>query len=448
MISKISILFLMTSVLFSCMDKPATSVHLKGQLKDMGSQDVVVRYNGASSIVGDSRDILLHTDVDGRFDTILELTQPEFYSISRNTLYLTPGDDMEVFITTSNKDAVFEGIGAEANNYMKGRLFPKGGSFLEAGGNVKADFAMTKQIIDSLADIRRVELKALKQVSDEFSALEEARITADVINSYICYGSYAKEFDKLPQSEVRGAIETYMKSITPLLNKMYKELTAPELMDVAVVRDVLSYQEEDKYGWFEGIVLPLRTLELFAANKEAGALRDEVSRATVDRVNQFIAGAKHADVTAELTHKVSQVSRLLSGQPAIDFVINDKEGNAMRLSDFKGKFIYVDLWATWCGPCIAESPAFEALAEKYKDKEIEFLAVSTDTQKSAWLNYLSGHDKKLLQYNSTDTALKDGWCVMYIPRFILVDKDFTIIDSYAPRPSTDEAVAALDSLLN
>lgn len=444
---KIYLLFLILVFGVGCTETK-NAIHLHGYLKDMGSQEVVMRYDGAVSLVGDSRDIVLRTNEAGFFDTVIPLAKPEFYSISRNTLYLTPGDDMEVFITTSNKDAVFEGIGAEANNYMKGRLFPKGGSFLEAGGNVKADFAMTKQIIDSLADIRRVELKALKQVSDEFSALEGARITADVINSYICYGSYADEFYRLPEEEQRSAVEAHMKNIASDVNALYKELTDEKLLDIAVVRDVLSYQSEDEYDWFAGITLPERTRELFAAYEQAAALRSEINMDIVNSANQFLVGVKNSDIATELNLKVSQLNKLLPGQPAFDFTMEDVQGGIHKLSDFKGKIIYLDLWATWCGPCIAESPAFEALAEKYKDKEVEFVAVSTDTQKSAWLEYLSAHDKKLTQYNSTDRVLKADWCIVYIPRFILINKDFTIIDSYAPRPSTDEAVAALDSLLN
>lgn len=430
-----------------CKPEPATTVHLKGQLKDMGTQEVVMRYNGASSMLGDSRDIVLLTNADGYFDTIITLTQPDFYSISRNTLYLTPGDDMEVLITTSNKDAVFQGIGAEANTYMKGRLFPKGGSFLEAGGNVKADFMGTQHIVDSLAEVRRAELKALKNVSDEFKALEEARITADVINSYISYGSYAKEYRSLPNEERMVAMENHMKNIAAALNGMYKEVADEKLLDVAVVRDVLSYQEEDKYGWFNDIVLPERTRELYGAYKEVAKLRGEVTPEIVDQVNQFIALQKNSDFSNELTHKVTQAGKLLPGQPAIDFVLEDVNGVTKHLSDFKGKYIYVDLWATWCGPCIEESPYFETLAGKYKDKEIVFIPVSTDTQKSKWLNYLGEHEKQLAQYNSVDPMLKDGWCIMYIPRFILIDKDFNIVNAYAPRPSTNEAVVLLDSLL-
>ena len=126
----------------------------------------------------------------------------------------------------------------------------------------------------------------------------------------------------------------------------------------------------------------------------------------------------------------------------------DVEGNVKHLADFKGKVIYIDLWATWCGPCIQESPAFEALGKKYVGKDIVFLPVSTDTSSIPWLRYLDGHKKELTQYHSNDVALKESWAIMYIPRFILIDKDFNIVNAYAPRPSSEEIVTLIDSVLN
>ena len=103
----------------------ANTVHLKGQLLDMGSQNVRMRFDGAASMLGDSRDILLKTDAAGYFDTTFVLKEPTYYTISRNTLYLTPGDDMTIKVTQTNTEAEFSGIGAEANNYMKFRLFSR-----------------------------------------------------------------------------------------------------------------------------------------------------------------------------------------------------------------------------------------------------------------------------------------------------------------------------------
>lgn len=427
------------------------TVHLKGQLVNMGTQNVRMSFNGAASMLGDSRDILLQIDSAGKFDTTFVLNEPAYYNISRNTLYLTPGDDMTIKITQTNKEAEFTGKGAEANNYMKFRLFPKGGSYLEAGDNLRGDFVSTKALIDSLATIRMDSLNALANVTDEFKKLERARIKADVINSYICYAIYSDMYAGLKtKEEMEAKWNEFSASLTQYVVPVYKEIIDENMLDVAVVRDVLFYLEDStlKPLWFNDITIPARTAELYASANVVKDLREEVSDETVDKAKTYLQTVKNADFATELERKIAQASKLLSGQPAIDFAMTDEEGNVKHLADFKGKVIYIDLWATWCGPCIQESPAFEALGKKYAGRNIVFLPISTDTTTKPWLKFLDEHKKELTQYHSNDAALKGDWAIMYIPRFILIDQDFKIVNAYAPRPSSEEISPLIDSVLN
>ena len=73
--------------------------------------------------------------------------------------------------------------------------------------------------------------------------------------------------------------------------------------------------------------------------------------------------------------------------------------------------------------------------------------MSTDSRATTWKSYLKVHHKDLPQYISQDQALKDGWCVRYIPRFILIDRDFKIVNAYAPRPSEEGIEDLLNSIL-
>ncbi len=65
-------------------------------------------------------------------------------------------------------------------------------------------------------------------------------------------------------------------------------------------------------------------------------------------------------------------------KPAPDFELPDVNGKKVRLSDFKGKIIILDFWATWCPPCRAEIPGFVELYKKYKDKGVEIIGISLD----------------------------------------------------------------------
>ena len=176
-------------------------------------------------------------------------------------------------------------------------------------------------------------------------------------------------------------------------------------------------------------------------------LASEVSKEIVDEVTQFTQSLENKDFSDELNFKVNQVKKLLPGEPAIDLELTDVDGKVFNLSDFKGKVLYIDLWATWCGPCIKESPAFEALATEYNEDEIVFLPISTDSNQKDWLGYLESNKKNLVQYYTSDINLVEGWDLKYIPRFLLIDKDFNIADAFAPRPSSEGINEVLNSII-
>ena len=250
--------------LCGCQQPVKNTVHLSGQLVDMGRAGVIMRYDGAASLIGDSRDIILYTDAEGHFDTVLPLEKPEYYSISRNTLYLTPGDELKMYITTDNRQARFEGVGAEANTYMKERLFPKGGSYLEGGSNVKADFRETRKLIGSLAQVREKQLEALQNVSEEFKALEKGRIYADVINSYLYYASYADEFRGKSREETRELQKTYRAEALSEVKEKLNYLNEDRFLEVAVVRNILFYREDPEYrSYFEDYRICIRGLRRY-----------------------------------------------------------------------------------------------------------------------------------------------------------------------------------------
>lgn len=425
-----------------------SSVHLKGQLIDMGTTSVPCLYDGAAALLGDSRNLFIETDKDGFFDITIPLSEPTYYRLSRNTLYLTPGDDMTVKITQNNREATFEGVGAEANLYMRFRLFPHGGSFLEAGDNMREDFKSTRELIESLAAKRQQELNSLKNVSNEFKRLEGARIKADILNSYLSYEGYYSSVYKVNREEMKKRFQNFNQELEPIAHSILKELNDDAFLNVAVARDVLSYFFNPPYAdWAKDITFTPRTKELYGATKYVQRLRRQLTPEELNEVNSYVSTMKNEDFRQELTQKVEEASRLMPGKPAFDIEMTDKEGNAHKLSELKGKVLYVDLWATWCGPCCAESPFFEKLSKEFAGKEILFVPISTDQHRKVWLGYLDAHTKELTQYNTVDTGLSTQWKVYGIPRFLLIDKDFNIINAYAPRPSEEGTKALLESLL-
>jgi len=132
------------------------------------------------------------------------------------------------------------------------------------------------------------------------------------------------------------------------------------------------------------------------------------------------------------------------GAPAVDFKFPDANGKQIALSDFKGKLVYIDVWATWCGPCKQEIPYLKKLDEEYhNNKNIVFLSVSVDKSKdhAKWKEFLVKEGLKGVQIFAGDDSQKyilEPYKISGIPRFILVGKDGNIISNDAPRPSSSE----------
>ena len=133
------------------------------------------------------------------------------------------------------------------------------------------------------------------------------------------------------------------------------------------------------------------------------------------------------------------------GDMSVDFSYPNIAGEMISLSSFRGRLVYIDVWATWCGPCIAELPSLERLQKDYENMDIVFLSVSVDTDKEAW--------EKMLTEDQLDGVQlwADGWsqitksyAIFGIPRFMLVDKSGELIAVDAPRPSSYEIRSMID----
>lgn len=140
---------------------------------------------------------------------------------------------------------------------------------------------------------------------------------------------------------------------------------------------------------------------------------------------------------------VSKLDNQTEGHQAIDFRFADINGKQVALSDFKGKVVYIDIWATWCGPCKGEIPYMTKLEEEYKDNpNIVFMSVSIDKQKDEqkWRDMVKEKQMKGVQLFAGDKAddIAKPYKVRGIPRFILVGKDGKLIAGDAPRPSSDD----------
>ncbi|MDN3724158.1 TlpA disulfide reductase family protein [Aequorivita sp. SDUM287046] len=172
----------------------------------------------------------------------------------------------------------------------------------------------------------------------------------------------------------------------------------------------------------------------------------------------FIASEKESiaqfekDIQAQHEQQLQINAALGAGMPSPQFTdyVNYKGGKS-SLADFKGKYVYIDVWATWCVPCVYEMPYMNQIEKEYEGKNIHFVGISIDRKKDEekWRKMIVEkelHGTQLLADNEIDSKFIQDYFIQGIPRFILLDPQGNIVSYDAPRPSEPRLKELFSSL--
>ncbi|MFH0760636.1 MAG: TlpA disulfide reductase family protein [Bacteroidota bacterium] len=130
----------------------------------------------------------------------------------------------------------------------------------------------------------------------------------------------------------------------------------------------------------------------------------------------------------------------------------------MSLSNFKGKYVFIDFWATWCMPCKGDIPFLKQLIDDYRDRNIVFISMSVDKDKTAWVKMLKEgyyvEDKQVIfedkpnwihLHDPQTTGINKKYLVTRIPEYTLIDPEGKIVNARCPRPRWPELRTLLDA---
>ena len=153
-----------------------------------------------------------------------------------------------------------------------------------------------------------------------------------------------------------------------------------------------------------------------------------------------------------LTKRYEQLQTITQGKPSPTFDYENHKGGTTSLADLNGKYVYVDVWATWCGPCIREIPALKEIEKQYQGKNIHFVSISIDEPRDyeKWRAMVTEKELVGFQLMSDDnwqSKFVTDYGILGIPRFILIDPQGNIVDADAPRPSDPKLKELLDKLI-
>ncbi|MGI4762414.1 MAG: TlpA family protein disulfide reductase [Janthinobacterium lividum] len=395
------------------------------------------------------------------------------YDNAYATLYLEPGDDLRLTFDPSRFETslAFTGRGANANNYLTQSALAASQDD-EAG---RAPDARAGRL--SAADLRRAadayrqqRLAALaayavaRPLPAAFVRQQRQALTDEWASTLLSY------FSRQSAERRQGGYATLPVGYYDFLREIRLANQDSALTQSAFQSLLMTYgftQLNDEDGNLPtGPAAGRRLYQRATDDLGAGRVRDVA-------VGQYLLGkveSEHTDIRpllpdfkaqnhdSTIARAVRQAVRahlaLASGQPAPDFTLADASGKKVMLSSLRGKVVYLDFWATWCAPCLAEMPASLELRKKFAGRDVVFLYVSLDSQAADWQKYLA--TKQVASPNAVqlhDGGAFDGpapraFHVQSIPSYWLIGRDGRIIANNPPRPSARPAIdTALEQAL-
>ncbi|WP_316846225.1 TlpA disulfide reductase family protein [Pedobacter psychrodurus] len=148
---------------------------------------------------------------------------------------------------------------------------------------------------------------------------------------------------------------------------------------------------------------------------------------------------------------LQKAKTMLAGAEGFKSALENTDGKPAFFKQYAGKYLYIDVWATWCGPCKRERPYLDELAARYKGKNISFVGVSIDNpnQKQKWLDMVKAETNNNIDqlFAGSASAFVKYYDITAIPRFLIFDREGKLLQYDAPRPSDTKVTVLLDRLL-
>ncbi|MFW0715552.1 redoxin domain-containing protein [Pedobacter sp. N23S346] len=254
---------------------------------------------------------------------------------------------------------------------------------------------------------------------------DDIKLEADLADKTMAYKiSGANEVEKL--SELNTLRNNFAKQVEKL-QADFEAKVATQPQNRATILEEMKPQYESYINQLNASILKFAkenkgTLASFYAMNTLSPQEFEAELvAFADEIKDEIKGNTTVDTFIK---QMASLKTVQVGQMAPEFTINTADGKPVSLSNYKGKYVLVDFWASWCQPCRQENPNVVKVYNKYKAKNFDILGISLDTDKAAWLGAVKAdglmwtHVSELKDFNG-ETVKK--YQVQAIPTSYLID---------------------------
>ncbi len=447
--------------LFSCNTEKAKSnkAVIKGSFTEFEGLKAVVKSTSPYQLEADT----LTTDANGNFVFNTKIQKPTYYTVSfvgrRPTLivYVRPGDS--VLINANS-------VGDIMKTVRFGGNAPIYNDYIFRSENINNIF--NQSLMSILGQEEKAALSSLDSVraihADEIAALQKGNANIDPVfiktevarslyqwailhQLYPDYYAYIHKLENKDAHVLSPEFDTYLAEVN---------LNDEELINLPIYIDfVQTYLRADFNKFYEDSLsneyssyadFQLKTIDKKIENKNIKAILayKSISDQVMYQGNKdkdsywetFNSLCTDDNLKNDISVKLASWSHLNRGSTIEEIAMQDTLGNQIHFSDFVGKWIYVDVWATWCSPCRKEIPVLKELEEEFKGQDVVFMSISVDRSPEPWKKMVKAEELKGVQvWAGQNQVINNFYKVSGIPRFMIFDPQGKIYEANADRPS-------------
>lgn len=429
--------------MFSCKDatKPASvSTLVSGQVTNPQSDTIIISKGEERYKIG--------MDSMGKFSKELTGLKEGMYNFSdgreRSGLYMVPGKNIEITVDTEQFDETisYKGDGAASSNYLAKKYMNEEEEPLNFKEVFSLDESSFKQKVDEITNKKESFFSSFTSLPTSFIDLEKRSLNFDKLSMLKSYESAHAHFTQKPEFKVSSEFGDPMAGID--LNNEEDFLNIDSYKSI-VISNYTDGDIKDNIAKLDNIKSSMIKKEVV---KNLGYYLSPGSEDLTDIYKGLRKHTESEEGKKELDVKYEQYQKLVKGQPSPSFEFVNRKGEMVSMEEMQGKNIYVDVWATWCGPCIREIPSLKELEKEYHSNNIEFVSISIDKMKDKekWVKMIQEKELKGVQLFSDKDWKSDfvtGYGIEGIPRFILIDAEGNIVSADAPRPSSGDEIKGM-----
>lgn len=457
---------LLLILVLSITDIANASVKLKGTVKNAANAKLTIK-SVTSEIVFKQIDLLeSQLDSNGNFSVEFTTNKPQVLVLlikeQQTEIFVKDGYDLT--LTTDYNDfdnsLKYTGVGEYDNNFMAADVKEM---FYEKAYN----FSNINDVIMFTAKVDSIE-KSSNQLFNKYDKTKFSKEFLTYIIPTLKYRfidvrwSYSIYMDSKTYKYVNRELPLDYMSFIDKIDINDQEAAGNGRYKVALMRYFYEKLEKDYYKNLPTNISMedrARIGTIHCYNERKKLLKDKVLdfelstflRYQVKQINNlnqqffdslfkdYISTTKNIEYQNDLIAHFNTINNTSKKYLPKDLALIDSKGNTVQFKDLEGKVLYIDFWATWCAPCLANMPDSKKLMEEFKSREdIVFVYINVKDSKKKWLNYLEKNNTdgtQLFANEEISEKLYKEFYINGIPRYMIVAKDGKLIESVALTPA-------------